>query len=113
SPIQGNVRIETRTFWSKSRSHLWTPPVVPRVLLIAFNVCTSFPKHREETALFPLTLALSLGEREQLSSRCERSSGSGFICSRPMVLPLPEGEGRGEGGDDTRTKRRALTGFGA
>jgi hypothetical protein len=43
--------------------------------------------------IFPLTLALSLGEREQLSMCYEHSSDSSFIPALPIVLPLPEGEG--------------------
>jgi hypothetical protein len=46
-----------------------------------------------KVGLFLLTLALSLGEREQLSTRCEHSNDSSFIPARPVVLPLPEGEG--------------------
>jgi hypothetical protein len=48
-------------------------------------------------ALFPLTLALSPGEREQLSTACEYSLNSEHFLALPMVLPLPKGEGWGEG----------------
>ena len=52
---------------------------------------------------FPLTLTLSLGEREQRSARSGFSSASfantdaGFRVRRDTILPLPKGEGRGEG----------------
>src|SRR5580765_3091098 len=55
------------------------------------------------TEYFPLTLALSLGEREQqgsywcLADGCWPDSGTGAIESRRTILPLPRGEGRGEG----------------
>ena len=49
------------------------------------------------SALFPLTLTLSLGEREQLSSTWEYSLDSEHFPALPTVLPLPKGEGWGEG----------------
>jgi hypothetical protein len=60
-------------------------------------------------AFFPLTLTLSLREREQflmLSAlarlcwplpRCNRSKRSDSRPKRRTILPLPKGEGRGEG----------------
>ena len=52
---------------------------------------------------FPLTLTLSLREREhRASGRCladgrRANSGSGVSERRWAILPLPKGEGRGEG----------------
>src|SRR6185436_7107791 len=57
-------------------------------------------------ALFPLTLTLSPGEREQLTACCEHNSDSSFISPRSMVLPLPEGEG-GVRGKETLEPRDA------
>jgi hypothetical protein len=54
-------------------------------------------------ACFPLTLTLSLGEREQplaafLQLDCfEAESDRGFTETLETILPLPTGEGRGEG----------------
>jgi hypothetical protein len=45
---------------------------------------------------FPLT-ALSLGEREKRRQSVDESSGAGVVESRPCLLPLPQGEGQGEG----------------
>ncbi len=48
-------------------------------------------------ALFPLTPALSLGEREkQGGPRCANFRWLGFSNALPMIPPLPQGEGRGE-----------------
>ena len=55
------------------------------------------------TKYFPLTLTLSLREREQrasdgcLAKNCSPNSGTVVIERRWTVLPLPRGEGRGEG----------------
>ena len=55
------------------------------------------------TEYFPLTLTLSLREREQEASDCSfadgrwADSGAGLIARRWTILPLPEGEGQGEG----------------
>ena len=52
---------------------------------------------------FPLTLTLSLGEREQqasdwcLADARWANSGTGVIERQWTILPLPRGEGRGEG----------------
>ena len=48
-------------------------------------------------ARFPLTLTLSPREREPLSSAWEYSLHSEHLPALPRVLPLPEGEGWGEG----------------
>jgi len=48
--------------------------------------------------LFPLTPALSLGEREPRSLALETSKRLKFANQQAGVLPLPKGEGRGEGG---------------
>jgi len=55
------------------------------------------------TEYFPLTLTLSLREREQqasdwcLANGCWADSGRGVIERWRTILPLPKGEGRGEG----------------
>ena len=48
-------------------------------------------------AQFPLTLTLSPGEREMLSPAWEYSLNSEHFPALPRLLPLPEGEGWGEG----------------
>src|SRR5437867_4746506 len=53
-----------------------------------------FPRSQVE---FPLTLTLSLGEREQPASSHGDSTSVGFADRLATFLPLPEGEGRGEG----------------
>jgi hypothetical protein len=47
--------------------------------------------------LFPLTPALSLKEREPQGPSLGNPSAPRHATARPMVLPLPEGEGWGEG----------------
>ena len=55
------------------------------------------------TLNFPLTLTLSLREREQqasdwcLANGRWANSGTDVIEERWTILPLPKGEGRGEG----------------
>ena len=55
------------------------------------------------TEYFPLTLPLSLREREQQAPGCcladgrWANSGKGVIAKRRTILPLPWGEGQGEG----------------
>ena len=46
---------------------------------------------------FPLTLTLSLRERERLSAAWDYSPNGKRSPALPMILPLPEGEGWGEG----------------
>jgi hypothetical protein len=48
-------------------------------------------------ALFPLTPALSLGEREPRPPSVAHAEGLRFAVTRRSLLPLPQGEGRGEG----------------
>ena len=61
------------------------------------------PYSSPETEYFPLTLTLSLREREQWASDWWlvdigwANSGADVIERRRTVLPLPKGEGRGEG----------------
>ncbi len=47
-------------------------------------------------AIFPLTPALSLGEREERRPRPEESAAPRLGEDRAIVPPLPQGEGRGE-----------------
>ena len=49
------------------------------------------------SALFPLTPALSLREREPCAPSLEQTWHVGFAEALPPILPLPQGEGRGEG----------------
>src|SRR5882724_1304097 len=61
------------------------------------------PHFAGSTEYFPLTLTLSLGEREQqasdwcLADGRWANSGTGALERRWTILPLPRGEGRGEG----------------
>jgi len=57
---------------------------------------------RSLEAPFPLTPALSLGEREDHFQRFEGSDAPGMIERRATCLPLPKGEGRGEGEERIR-----------
>ena len=50
---------------------------------------------------FPLTLSLSLKEREQHIVRLESYERVGFADRLAAILPLPKGEGRGEGEQDS------------
>ena len=50
---------------------------------------------------FPLTLTLSLREREQHSVRLESYERVGFADRLAAILPLTKGEGRGEGEQDS------------
>jgi hypothetical protein len=59
-------------------------------------------------AMFPLTPALSLGERETRIPVLEPSGRS----SMAEDWPLPEGEGRGEGEQDMRTALQVIFMFG-
>jgi len=51
---------------------------------------------------FPLTPSLSPGESESPRAGHERSNGLRFADGRTTELPLPRGEGRGEGEQTTR-----------
>jgi hypothetical protein len=51
----------------------------------------------QSAALFPLTLTLSLREREHLSIGRDRSPGGEHFPAWATALPPPRGEGRGEG----------------
>jgi hypothetical protein len=55
-----------------------------------------------DCALFSLTPALSLGEREDCFPRRDKSSRVESADGRARILPLPKGEGRGEGEEDIR-----------
>ncbi len=69
------------------------------------SVSASANGHSGTDASFPLTPALSLGEREDLCP-CDGMVGrSGFTRRRSSILPLPAGEGRGEGEGDARVAR--------
>src|SRR5438093_9092119 len=58
-------------------------------------------------ALFPLTPALCLREREDRIPSVENPTRNSLSKARPTVLPLPEAEGRGEG-EQGRRAHRAL-----
>ncbi len=61
---------------------------------------------------FPLTPALSLGERENRAPRFRQSGAPRLVAARDAVFPLPAGEGQGEGERDapTETAGRILQG---
>ena len=50
--------------------------------------------------IFPLTPALSLGERENCPPRFRQSRATRLVAARDAVFPLPGGEGQGEGEGD-------------
>jgi hypothetical protein len=54
-------------------------------------------------ALFPLTPALSPGEREFTCASLSTAKSSRVVGKLARILPLPEGEGRGEGEQRERT----------
>jgi hypothetical protein len=62
---------------------------------------------RRSRVTFPLTLALSLREREQrhvvfdFSNAPLANPAARILVRRNAILPLPKGEGRGEGEQDT------------
>src|SRR6266851_4605622 len=57
-----------------------------------------------KSASFPLTLALSRRERENLPPRLRQSRAPGLVEARDAVFPLPAGEGQGEGNETPPTK---------
>ena len=56
----------------------------------------------QQEAAFPLTLALSLREREWRSTIWDYPLNAGHFRALPRAHPLPEGEGRGEGEQGAR-----------
>jgi hypothetical protein len=60
---------------------------------------------------FPLTPALSPRERGQPGPVLEDSHTAGFADRLTRILPLPEGEGRGEGKRDARNTAGAQNQF--
>src|SRR5437870_6182310 len=62
--------------------------------------------------LFPLTPALSLGERGNLFGCFGTSDGARFVDGLTAILPLPEGEGRGEGEGNARSTHPVRIGHG-
>jgi hypothetical protein len=63
------------------------------------------PDVGQEGAPFPLTPALSLWERVNPRQRCGGPDPHGLAAFRGVLLPLPKGEGWGEGEPDVRTLR--------
>ena len=61
---------------------------------------------RQADGLFPLTPALSLGERGTQRPVFRTSRGTGLAKHQPKVLPPPKGEGWGEGEGSILTPRR-------
>src|SRR3989442_14786207 len=55
---------------------------------------------------FPLALALSPREREHRIPGSDKSTRSGLAKARRAILPLPKGEGRGEGEATLETPMR-------
>jgi len=53
---------------------------------------------------FPLTPALSLGERERGSTRFRQSRAPRLVAARDALFPLPKGEGKGEGERDAANR---------
>ena len=51
----------------------------------------------ESDVAFPLTPILSPGEREERTPSLQQPLRASFGDALPMILPLPRGEGRGEG----------------
>ena len=63
-------------------------------------------------ALFPLTPALSLGERANCRQAVREPSTVRRVKALERIPPLPEGEGRGEGEGDARSTHPILIGPG-
>src|SRR5437899_781832 len=92
---------EARHVGRKTHREFAARPTVlqPQVSLSA-SVRAECP--RQLQAAFPLTLALraatiSRRGREHRTPRCDESRRPGLPKARRMILPLPKGEGRGEG----------------
>ncbi len=112
----------------------------PRVLLAQYTCDTGKARGRREISLvefidssqahwcfercFPLTPALSLGERENRPPRIRQSRAPRLVTARDALFPLPAGEGQGEGERDeanrngrtnfagsTRSARRVKVGY--
>ncbi len=66
---------------------------------------------RSSYVSFPLTL--SLGEREPLGRAFAKSNGVGFAERLATFLPLPKGEGWGEGKETCAPRRRMYRNFAA
>ena len=70
----------------------------PKLTILARNKALRVASHPWFLVpLFPLTPALSLREREPHRLSLERLTRFGSTHNRATVLPLPQGEGRGEG----------------
>ncbi len=112
----------------------------PRFLLAQYTCDAGKARGRHEVSLvefidssqahwcfercFPLTPALSLGERENRPPRIRQSRATRLVTARDAVSPLPAGEGQGEGERDeanrngrtnfagaTRSARRVKVGY--
>ena len=62
----------------------------------------------QSKVLLPLTLTLSLREREHLSGGWDRTPVGARLPARPATLPLPKGEGLGEGKGGHQLNRPGL-----
>ena len=68
-----------------------------------------FTRYRRPIAPFPLTPALSLGERGPRTPSAELATDGCFADVRPTLLPLPKGEGWGEGEQGCLTASKRLS----
>jgi hypothetical protein len=59
----------------------------------------------QSDVVFPLTPALSLREREEARQRVRETGVPGIVGQLAWVLPLPEGEGWGEGEQAARPSK--------
>jgi hypothetical protein len=64
-----------------------------------------------ECGWFPLTPALSLGEREPPPQTVRSLNGIRFADRLAKIFPLPKGEGKGEGKGDVRMPHGLRIGF--
>ena len=69
----------------------------PLVVAVAWGAALFLSTCCASSVPFPLTPALSFGERENRCQSVGESGDVGVFESRPWLLPLPRGEGRGEG----------------